>query len=316
MRERLTKALKGGEGRKALALVIALALLMLLPIGFGGANLALPVIGGAEKLVDDQCLTVLARAAKAYGLIQTLDGILAVMRSAGFNAGFLGVGASVSPGEVLSAPHDTVKSLSSFFLTVILVMLVVKQAVGVMSYLCFKILLPIGLICFLAHLVFGRRPRLKRVGFLFLKTGLILWAALPLAALLGSVIEERFIAVKYEAHAEALTEKIKAVARLGGLSAAREGNLSLGDMARLGFYAFQAAKERGQTEGGAASEGKLRELSQHLNDMLNLLLLLYALLVLSAYVLPLIVLGLLFGVFIIIAGSASSRPLTEGGSHA
>jgi len=296
----------GGRQKKALALVGALVLLLLLPIGFGEANRSIPIIGGAEKQVDDHCLTVLTRAVKANSLIYTLDGVLAVLKSAGLNVGLLGLGASVSPGEALSAPHDSIKSLGSLLTSIILTMLVAKQATGMMTYLCFKIFLPISLICFLIHFASGRWLRVKRIGFLLLKTGLILWIALPVTALVSQVIDKRYVSIKYEAHAETLNEKIEAVIQLGGLKAAQEeGNVSLWDMAKLGFRSLKIAKE-GQEE-GVASERSIQELTKLMGEMLNLLLVMYSLLVLTAYVVPLVVLGLLFGVLLIITGNTSDR---------
>jgi hypothetical protein len=185
-------------------------------------------------------------------------------------------------------------------------MLVAKQATGMMTYLCFKIFLPISLICFLIHFASGGSLRAKRIGFLFLKTGLILWLALPTAALVSQVIDKRYVSIKYEAHAETLNEKIEAVIQLGGLKAAREeGNVSLWDMAKLGFRSLKIAKE-GQEE-GVASERSIQELTKLMGEMLNLLLVMYSLLVLTAYVVPLVVLGLLFGVLLIITGNTSDR---------
>lgn len=292
-----------GKGRRAAALALILLGLLLLPVGMGG-NGSVPVIGWIEALVNDYCLVQLQRAQDAYLVTQALDSAISVARSAEASASVLGVGGSVAPGESLAPMHDSVKTLSDVLTNAILLLMVEKQAMGVLSWLCLKCLLPLGLACFLLGLFLRRwSRRLAQAGALLCKSGLALWLLLPVTAALGTVVDSRYLTPRYEAHVERVKQEIATIFHLP------EESLTPG--ASLGQAALKAIAGLAPGEGkgvvGRFKElvGRVKSVALKPGDLVSLLMLLFSQIAITAYVIPGVVFLIFLGLWFIILRAPS-----------
>lgn len=297
------RLLPAGKARRAAVPALLLLLLLCLPVGMGG-NGRVPVIGWAEALVNDACLAQLQRAQDAYLVTVALDSAISVARSAEASASVLGVGGSVAPGESLAPMHDSVKTLSDVLTNAILLLMVEKQAMGVLSWLCLKCLLPLGLASFLLGLFVRRgRRRLAQAGALLCKGGLALWLLLPVAAALNTVVDSRYLTPRYEAHVTRVKQEIAAIFHLP--------EEALGGSTSLGQTAIMAMADLAPGEGNGVV-GKLRELVGRVKnvalkpgDLISLLMLLFSQIAVTAYVIPGVVLLIFLGLWFIILRAPS-----------
>lgn len=298
-------AVANSNRRISTFLIVGLFALFLLPVGLGsGTNTYVPIIGWGESIVNTYCLNTLQKTQDAYLVTQVLDGAIAIARSAEANVGVLGVGVTASPGEILSPVHDSIKTLSSFFSEVILLVMVEKQAMGMLSYLCFKILLPTGILCFLAHsLSGGQFPRAKKAGALLCKTAFIVWLLLPSAAFLCNFVEKQYINPKYTAHVVHLKKEVVRVFNLPPTVFVEGKETSLKTIAMHAMATFRF--EKNQSNIGKFKEivTKITNIALSPDDLISLLMLLFSLIAITAYVIPLLVLILFFGLFRIAVSS-------------
>lgn len=298
-----------GRGRRAALLALLLLVLLFLPVGMGG-NRHVPVIGWAEALVNDYCLVQLQRAQDAYLVTQALDSAISVARSAEASAGVLGVGGSVAPGETLAPMHDSVKTLSNVLTDAILLLMVEKQVMGVLSWLCLKCLVPLGLGCFLLGFFVRRWRRLLGLaGTLLCKSGLALWLLLPVTAALGSVVDNRYLTPRYENHVERVKQEIAAIFRLPQEALVPGG--SLGQAALKAMVGL--APEEGKGVVGRLKEivGRVKSVALKPGDLISLLMLLFSQIAVTAYVIPGVVFLIFLGLWFIILRAPSGAE-TEG----
>lgn len=300
MREKLAAGLRampaGRRGRVA-ALAVLLACLLLLPVGMGG-NRSVPPAGWGEALVDSYCLGALRRAQDAYLVTQALDSAIALARSAETSAGVFGVGASVSPGECLAPLHDSVKTLSDLLTSAILLLMVEKQAMGVLSWLCLKLLLPLGLLLLLPSLLRpGRGANLRRAGFLLCKGAVALWLLLPLTAALCNGVDSRWLTPRYNAHVERVKQEMASIFNLPP-DAVRD--------AGLGAVALRAVAGLMPEKGGSIAAtvrglfGRVKNAALHPGDLISLLTVLFSQIAVIVYVTPGIVFLFFLGLWRIV----------------
>lgn len=205
---------KEGQKKKrntVFAVLICLIFLYYIPIhtGEGGAY-NVPVIGWADRLVDSYIIRSLERAQSSYLITMALDSAIAVTRSAEVSGGFFVFGASVSPGELLSPLHDSVKMLSDFLTNIIILLIVEKETANALSFICFKIFLPLALIFYLAYIIFENTCLwAKKISFSFCKITACVWLIMPISAAFANFIDIHFITPKYESHINSIKLELK-----------------------------------------------------------------------------------------------------------
>lgn len=299
IREKLASrlgSLPGGRHARLAGLAGLLLCLLLLPVGMGG-NRYVPLIGWGETLVDDYCLSSLRRAQDAYLVTQALDSAIALARSAEASAGIFGVSAALSPGESLSPLHDSVKMLSDFLTYAILLLMVEKQAMGMLSWVCLKLLLPLGLLLLAPGVLApGRGRRLARAGVLLCKSALTLWLLLPVTAGLGVFVDSRYLAPKYAAHVERVKQEMTAIFNLPGEESAMRGE-SLGGVALRAIAGLAPQEDKGTIGKFKELFSRVKSVALRPGDLISLLMLLFSQIAITAYVMPAIVLLLFLGIW-------------------
>lgn len=199
----------------AMMLVILIGLL-LVPIRMGTrANAHIPVIGAAEQLSESYCEDVLTKATRAYIAAKLIDKTISTLQRIEFSFTPFGMGVSIAPGEMLAAVNDAIERVSSAIFSVMGIMLVEKLLLGMISWTCFKALLPLALLCGIVHCLLGKRASWSRpaAGFLA-STALLCWLFLPLTALVSGYVEKAYLNTVYE---EQMTKVDNATTRMQAL---------------------------------------------------------------------------------------------------
>ena len=183
------------------ALVLCFGALYLLPVRMGnGANAHIPVIGAAERISEEYCEKTLVRATAAYASAKVVDKAVSSLQRVELSIAPFGVGMSVAPGEMLAAVNDAIERVSAALFFVMGLMLVEKLLLGMVSWVCFKVLLPMALIFAACYCLFGRRASWSRAAALFLsRTALVCWLFFPLSAGVSSYVETAYLGPVYEA---------------------------------------------------------------------------------------------------------------------
>lgn len=179
-----------------IALLVAL---LLLPLRMGeGVNAGVPVIGAAEQLAADYCGRTLERATAAYVSAKVVDKTISMIQRAEISVTPIGVGLTFAPGELLAAANEAIERVSAALFSVMGLMLVEKLSIGLISWLCFKLLLPLALVLsLLRHLTGGRLPQLAPVARFLARLAVLLWCFFPAVALAAGYVESAYLDAEY-----------------------------------------------------------------------------------------------------------------------
>lgn len=179
-----------------IALLVAL---LLLPLRMGeGVNAGVPVIGAAEQLAADYCGRTLERATAAYVSAKVVDKTISMIQRAEISVTPIGVGLTFAPGELLAAANEAIERVSAALFSVMGLMLVEKLSIGLISWLCFKLLLPLALVLsLLRHLTGGRLPQLAPAARFLARLAVLLWCFFPAVALAAGYVESAYLDAEY-----------------------------------------------------------------------------------------------------------------------
>lgn len=183
------------RGTSILILALFLGLTLLLPIRMGdGANASLPIISAVEEISAKQSRETLKKATVAYVSAKLINKILTSLQRVEISVQPLGVGVSFAPGEMLSAANDAIERVCAALFSVIGLMVVEKLTIGMISFVCFKVLFPIAFILGILHCVFPKVCSWAKPTSLFLiKLSLISWLFFPTVALVTEYVEEAYL---------------------------------------------------------------------------------------------------------------------------
>lgn len=198
---------------KALLLVA----LLLLPLRMGeGVNAEVPLIGAAEQLAADYCGRTLERATAAYVSAKVVDKTISLIQRAEISVTPVGVGLTFAPGELLAAANEAIERVSAALFTVMGLMLVEKLSIGLISWLCFKLLLPLALVLsLLRHLTGGRLPQLAPIARFLARLAVLLWCFFPAVALAAGYVESAYLDAEYARQMDAAASEEKRLDALG-----------------------------------------------------------------------------------------------------
>lgn len=198
---------------KALLLVA----LLLLPLRMGeGVNAEVPLIGAAEQLAADYCGRTLERATAAYVSAKVVDKTISLIQRAEISVTPVGVGLTFAPGELLAAANEAIERVSAALFTVMGLMLVEKLSIGLISWLCFKLLLPLALVLsLLRHLTGGRLPRLAPIARFLARLAVLLWCFFPAVALAAGYVESAYLDAEYARQMDEAASEEKRLDALG-----------------------------------------------------------------------------------------------------
>lgn len=179
--------------------ILLLAVLLALPLRMGdGVNAGVPVIGAAEQISADYCRRTLERATAAYVSAKVVDKVISMIQRAEISFTPMGVGVTVAPGELLAAANEAIERVSAALFSVMGLMLVEKLGIGMISWICFKFLLPLALILLLLRHVAGARlPWLAPTGRFLARLALLLWCFFPAVALAAGYVEHAYLDAEY-----------------------------------------------------------------------------------------------------------------------
>lgn len=263
---------------------------LVLPVRFGGSSL--PIIGQGEKIANTYAIELIRKAQDSYLVMQALDGALAVAQTAEFNAGAFGVGMSAAPGAILSPVQDSVKTLADFFSNIVFLTLIEKQAMGMITWVCIKVLLPLGILALIINRFTSALPGVCAV---ISKFALCAWLLLPVTGLLGIIINDSYIQPKYDANVERIKKEMAQVFPGIERIAAKQ---SLRDTATAVIAEWNITKRDGESSIAMIKEmaGKLKTIAQKPDNLVSLMMLTFSQLAVLAYVLPFLTLLIFFGI--------------------
>ena len=179
---------------------VLLGALYMLPVHMGnGANAHIPVIGAAEKMSEEYCEKTLVKATAAYASAKLVDKSISTLQRVELSIAPFGVGMTVAPGEMLAAVNDAIERVSAALFFVMGLMLVEKLLLGMISWVSFKVLLPVALVFAAYFFLSGRRESWTRAAAIFLaNVALVCWLFFPLSALVSSYVENAYTGPVYE----------------------------------------------------------------------------------------------------------------------
>lgn len=193
------------------ALILLLILFFLwLPIKMGeGENAQIPLIGPTEAYSEEYVNRTLQRAVAAYAVAKIADKVISTIQRTEFSATPLGLGVSLAPGELLAAVNDALERVSSALFALIGLLLLEKLALGLVSWLCLKLMLPAGLaLALLWRLISCRNAKsgawLKAAAVFLIQSSLTLWLLMPLSAALTGCLEQAYLQGEYQKESAAL----------------------------------------------------------------------------------------------------------------
>lgn len=202
---------------RSISILLLSALLIctiLLPIRMGdGANASFPVISTVEEISAKQCRETLKNATVAYVSAKLINKILTSLQRVEISVQPLGVGVSFAPGEMLSAANDAIERVCAALFSVIGLMLVEKLTIGMISFVCFKVLFPIAFILGILYCVFPKVCAWAKPTSLFLvKLSLLSWLFFPTVALVTEYVEDAYLNAELQRQlqeAESLSGKME-----------------------------------------------------------------------------------------------------------
>lgn len=202
------------RGVSIFILILLLASSILLPIRMGdGANASLPLISTVEEVSVKQCRETLRDATVAYVSAKLINKILTSLKRVEVSVQPFGVGVSFAPGEMLSAANDAIERVCAALFSVIGLMVVEKLTIGMISFVCFKVLFPIAFILGIIHCVFPKVCSWAKPTSLFLiKLSLISWLFFPTVALVTKYVEDAYLNAELQRQlqaAESLSGKME-----------------------------------------------------------------------------------------------------------
>lgn len=197
-----------------LVLIILLICTILFPIRMGdGANASLPIISAVEEISAKQRRETLKKATVAYVSAKLINKILTSLQRVEISVQPLGVGVSFAPGEMLSAANDAIERVCAALFSVIGLMLVEKLTIGMISFVCFKVLFPVAFILGILYCVFPKVCAWAKPTSLFLvKLSLLSWLFFPTVALVTEYVEDAYLNAELQRQlqeAESLSGKME-----------------------------------------------------------------------------------------------------------
>ncbi len=176
-----------------------------MPIKIGNeANKNIPIIGAIEKASEDYTKDSLVKVTAAYGVSKIINKGIAMIQRVEISVTPFGVGASFAPGELLASAGDTIDRVANALFLVLGVLLVQKVLIGMISFVCLKCFLPIGLFLYgyfyLAKKFFPNMQHLNTVhafGKFFVRFALIIWLIFPVTAYINKFLESSYIGSEY-----------------------------------------------------------------------------------------------------------------------
>ncbi|MDR0466336.1 MAG: hypothetical protein LBH94_03150 [Deltaproteobacteria bacterium] len=229
---------KHGKGLRIALCLGLLLLLAVLPIRMGvKGNAHIPGLGHMEEIAQNHWDEQLAKIAAATALAFGISGAVSVLEELHFSV----VVASAAPFKALSGINGSIKSLGNSLLICTGLFILCATLMGMISFICFKLLFPAALIFRLLQEVhpelFACLGNLVRP----MATGaLLLWLFFPATALLSQYVQKSFLDERIAQEMRILaTDKEK-------LDAVREGAQAKndGDEAK----AARPASEPGQSD--------------------------------------------------------------------
>ncbi len=273
--------------------------LLFLPIKMGathgdkGPNYALPVIGYIESACIKQSSKTFKNATLSYAVAQTVSKTVDVLQNIQVSVGL----ASMSPGKILGSLSEGLDRISDGLFWVMSAMLVWRFFIGIFFWLCLKILLPGALLFAMYNLI---RPSISAAllaGF-FSRITLALLIFLPAIAIINSRIEAAFETTVIQKVEE--IEKDQVFQDNGSASVGKDNSGFLG-----GIYksASNLAGKLNPEQYWNLADRLFHKSKDILDNLQNAL----AAFVLTAFIVPIIFLFILWKIIVGIAQSSRRR---------
>ena len=155
----------------------------------------------------------LKRALISFATARALHGVLSVVQGTQFSAQPLGVGVSLTPGQLLAPVNELVKNFSDFMLAASVAFGVMKAAIAIGSYVPVSLALTVVAAGW-AWVYFRQRQTLAWLSKLLLVL-LMARFAVPLAVLGTDVLFQKFMAADYVSTQQAIDTTSGQTAKLG-----------------------------------------------------------------------------------------------------
>jgi predicted PurR-regulated permease PerM len=277
----------------------------------------------ALALISVLLLTGVASSPQVIGGIQeTLDGQQATVSTLAASATALSAGLSLVPEDALGSVADKLAEVSGWFVVIIASIIFQKILVTVSGTVAFGFIIPLACALGVVY-IYSRRPGLRSLSLRFAALGLVICFAVPASILSSSALTTTYAEVE-EASAAAAEAEEEAEAALERAEAAAQaesdtGGPNAGVLESIGEWFSDAAGNVGNAIGGALNA--LNDIKDDAVAALNSYTEKFALLVVTACIMPLVVMAflawvikLLFGVNldVIRAGQALQSATKHG----
>lgn len=133
----------------------------------------------------------LMQIAAVWAIVKLSSKTVAMLQRGEISFTPFGIGLSMSPGELLAMVGDNLERIANILFMLILILLVQQFGLGLLSFVCFKILIPLCLFSYIASCL--GIPKTKSLAFQLLRLSLILWLFFPLNALLSHFLQQGYL---------------------------------------------------------------------------------------------------------------------------
>jgi hypothetical protein len=182
--------------KKLIPFFIALIVIIVLPIKMGiDANKKIPIIGYIETISKDYCDETFKKATATFVALSGVDAAISILESLDIKP--MGVGISI--GKMLSPAHDTIKQLKLVLGIIIGAMLAGKLTIGLLSFICIKLMLATATILKILH-ISSQQSFLwaDTLSKLMTKMAIFIWLLFPVGAAMSTYIQSAYTNNIYE----------------------------------------------------------------------------------------------------------------------
>lgn len=179
-----------------------LAFLLLAPVHL--TNRIMVPVWVAQNYAENYCEKTLKKATATYVLAKGMEKTVAMAQriemEAQVNLPMVGsTGLTFAPFELLTTVKDGLDEVSYWLFLVMTMTALGKLSIGLISFLCFKLCLPLILALGLAHVFsLGRLPWAKPAALFLAKTTLVAWLFFPTTALVNNYVDHGYLNFQYE----------------------------------------------------------------------------------------------------------------------
>jgi hypothetical protein len=191
-----------GQRRRQISFVLIcllLGLFLFMPFRINSqGNVNLPILRTVDALSRDWFTETLTKVSAAWLLTVSVDGLLSIVEDVHIPI------INTAPGKALSGLQDSLGQLSTVLLWLMGLLSLGLLLGSVLSFICFKVLLPAALFLELLQRISPRFRWARRLAFFLVKAAVFIWLFFPASALVNGYFQSAYLDVRYAEEMSAL----------------------------------------------------------------------------------------------------------------